>query len=301
LVLVALLCAWFSLTMEITQNYLPWRVPSLADLLLNSLGAALGVLLAHITHQSAWLLLWQSWRERSMEPHTRAIFVHLFLWPFALLFPTSLPFGLGQFYERLEAALVNWLQGTPFLDFIPFRAFEFEPMLPIMQSTSVALGLLLPLWSLDLLLRNAWARLGGHVLIVLCGGLVMALTYALSYDPWNAWIWLDQTVLVGMAAALGISTITLAAPRALLALGILLAVGLQAILLNHATVGSYANIDMQYWEQGSFVRFYGLGQWLGWVWPYLLACFVLVFLWALAAQQWQRWQQLRGTISTPPG
>jgi hypothetical protein len=32
---------------------------------------------------------------------------------------------------------------------------------------------------------------------------------------------------------------------------------------------------------------------LGWLWPYLLACFVLVFLWALLVQQWQRWRQLQ--------
>ena len=290
---VILLCAGFSLAMEITQNYLPWRVPSLADWSLNSAGAATGVVLAYVAQKWGWLRLWQVWRERSMEPHSRAIFVHLFLWPFALLFPTSLPFGLGQFYERLEVALVDWLTGTPFLRFIPFRAFEFEPMLPVMQSTSVALGLLLPLWSLDLLLRSKWTRLAGHVLILGSGVLVLGLSYALSYDPWNAWIWLAQPVQLGIAVAAVISTVTLAAPRVLLALGILLAVALQAILLNHASADSYANINMQYWEQGSFVRFYGLGQWLGWFWPYLLACFVLVFLWALLVQQWQRWRQLQ--------
>ena len=80
---------------------MPWRVPSLADLLLNSMGAATGVLMAYYTQRWGGFALWQAWRERSMEPHTRAIFVHVFLWPFALLFPTSLPFGLGQFYERL--------------------------------------------------------------------------------------------------------------------------------------------------------------------------------------------------------
>ena len=293
---VLLLCTSFSLAMEITQNYLPWRVPSLADLLLNSMGAATGVLMAYYTQRWGGFALWQAWRERSMEPHTRAIFVHVFLWPFALLFPTSLPFGLGQFYERLEAALVGWLQGTPFLRFIPFRALDFEPMLPVMQSTSVALGLLLPLWSLDLLLRGKWARLAGHVLVLLSGVLIVGLSYALSYDPWNAWIWLSQPVLLGIAAAATISTMTLAAPRVWLALGILLAVALQGILLNHASADSYANINMQYWEQGSFVRFYGLGQWLGWLWPYLLACFVLVFLWALAQQQWRHWRQLQANV-----
>ena len=300
LVLVVAFCALFSMAMEVTQNYLPWRVPSLADFTLNSAGAATGVLVAAMAQRWGWLQRWRAWRERSMEPHTRAIFVHLFIWPFALLFPTSLPFGLGQFYERLESALVDWLTGTPFLRFIPFRAFEFEPMLPVMQSTSVALGLLLPLWSLDLLLRGKWSRLAGHVLILVSGVLVLGLSYALSYDPWNAWIWLAPPVQQGIAAAAIISTITLAAPRVLLAFGILLGVALQAILLNHASADSYANINVQYWEQGSFVRFYGLGQWLGWLWPYLLACFVLVFLWALAQQQWRRWRQLQANAKAKP-
>ncbi len=281
----------WSLGLEITQNYLPWRVPSLADWLLNSAGAASGMFAAVLAQRWGWIRLWQAWRDRSMELHTRAIFVHLFLWPFALLFPSDLPFGLGQFYERLEAALSNWLAGTPFLRFIPVRTFEFEPMLPVMQSTSVAIGLLIPLWSLDLLLRGRWARLGGHVLLLGAGVLVLGLSYALSYDPWNAWIWLNHPVQLGIAAAAIISTITLAAPRGLLALAILLVVPLQGILLNHASTNSYANIDMLSWEQGRFARFYGLSQWLGWLWPYLMAGFVLVFLWLLLRQKWELLRQ----------
>ena len=30
------------------------------------------------------------------------------------------------------------------------------------------------------------------------------------------------------------------------------------------------------WEQGRFIRFYGLGQWLGWLWPYVALLYVLV-------------------------
>ena len=35
---------------------------------------------------------------------------------------------------------------------------------------------------------------------------------------------------------------------------------------------------LQQWEQGRFVRFYGLTQWLGWIWPYLLGVFVTLLL-----------------------
>ena len=112
-----------------------------------------------------------------------------------------MPFGLGQFYERLELALVNLLQDTPFLRFIPFRALEFEPMLPVMQSTSVAIGLLLPLWSLDLLLKRGWVRVWVHIATVLLGLLVMALSFSLSYGPENAWVWWTPAVRNGAAVS----------------------------------------------------------------------------------------------------
>ena len=111
-----------------------------------------------------------------------------------------MPFGLGQFYERLEQGLVDLLQDTPFLRFIPFRVLEFEPMLPVMQSTSVAIGLLLPLWSLDLLLKRGWVRVGVHVATVVSGLLVLALSFSLSYGPENAWVWWTPAVRNGVLA-----------------------------------------------------------------------------------------------------
>jgi hypothetical protein len=32
---------------------------------------------------------------------------------------------------------------------------------------------------------------------------------------------------------------------------------------------------LQAWEQGRFIRFNGLAQWLGWIWPYAAALVVL--------------------------
>jgi hypothetical protein len=47
-----------------------------------------------------------------------------------LLFPASVPFGLGQVMERLEAALAEWLQDTPFLEWMPLREIEMQPLVP---------------------------------------------------------------------------------------------------------------------------------------------------------------------------
>ena len=278
MLLVWLGCSALSLTLETTQNFLADRIPSVLDLLLNSLGVALGLLLALMARRQGWLQAWQLWRRRWMQPDTRNLFVHLSLWPFALLFPTTVPFGLGQFYERLELALVNLLQDTPFLHFIPFRALEFEPMLPVMQSTSVAIGLLLPLWSLDLLLKRGWVRVWVHIATVLLGLLVMALSFSLSYGPENAWVWWTPAVRNGALVAVFAGMVTVWAPKGWIAIQILLALLLQTLLLNHASTDIYADLAVQQWEQGRFVRFYGLTQWLGWIWPYLLGVFVTLLL-----------------------
>ena len=46
-------------------------------------------------------------------------------------------------------------------------------------------------------------------------------------------------------------------------------------LLNQAPTSAYFAQTLQIWEQGRFIRFYGLGQWLGWLWPYVTLLYVV--------------------------
>jgi hypothetical protein len=46
--------------------------------------------------------------------------------------------------------------------------------------------------------------------------------------------------------------------------------------LNQAPTSAYFAQTLQTWEQGRFIRFHGLAQWLGWVWPYAALVYVLV-------------------------
>jgi hypothetical protein len=39
---------------------------------------------------------------------------------------------------------------------------------------------------------------------------------------------------------------------------------------------------LQAWEQGRFIRFYGLAQWLGWLWPFAVLGWLLARLLARA-------------------
>jgi hypothetical protein len=56
---------------------------------------------------------------------------------------------------------------------------------------------------------------------------------------------------------------------------LLLALGLHLNLLNQAPESAYFAQTLHAWEQGRFIRFHGLAQWLGWVWPYIALVYVM--------------------------
>ena len=43
-----------------------------------------------------------------------------------------------------------------------------------------------------------------------------------------------------------------------------------------AGAASLEPATLQAWEQGRFIRFNGLAQWLGWLWPYAVLVYVLL-------------------------
>jgi len=59
---------------------------------------------------------------------------------------------------------------------------------------------------------------------------------------------------------------------------LLLATVVHLSLLNQAPTSPYFAHTLQLWEQGRFLRFYGLSQWLGWLWPYAVLVVVLLRL-----------------------
>ena len=58
----------------------------------------------------------------------------------------------------------------------------------------------------------------------------------------------------------------------------LLALGIQLTLLNQAPIDPYFEQTRQVWEQGRFVRFNGLTQWLSWLWPFAALTYVILRL-----------------------
>jgi VanZ family protein len=276
--LSTLAAAVLSLTLEGLQSYLPARVPSLADFLLNTLGAFVGAVLANSLEHLGLLRRWSQFRERWFVRDAYMALVLMAVWPAALLFPVAVPLGLGQVWERVEDALTSAFEATPFEDWIPLRAFELEPLLPGAELLCVMLGLLVPCLLGFGVIRQVGQRFL-YVMAVLGMALGMsALSAALSYGPAHAWTWLNLPVTLGFIFGGVVALIFLPLSARTSWTFLLLALLVHQSVLNQSPESAYFAQTLQTWEQGRFVRFHGLVQWLGWLWPYAVLMLALVRL-----------------------
>jgi VanZ family protein len=265
-----------SFCMEMLQSYLPSRVASNLDLALNILGAAAGAVLATVLELAGAIDRWSNFRGRWFVRDARGALVLLALWPFALLFPPAVPLGLGQVFERLESALADWLLDTPFLDWLPVRDVELQPLVPGVELICVALGALVPCLLGYSIVRTASRRAMFAIAAVGVGIVATALSAALSWGPTHAWAWLSLPVQLGLVAGLVLALVLLPVPPRGCAALVLLALVVHLSLLNQAPASEYFTQTLKTWEQGRFIRFNGLAQWLGWLWPYVTLAYVLV-------------------------
>ncbi len=278
--LFAFVCATLlALAMEALQSYLPVRVASREDWLLNSAGAWIGAVCTLAMEHWGAIDRWSHFRRRWFVESARGGLVLLATWPLALLFPPGIPFGLGQIFERIEADIAERLAETPFLDWLPVRDIELEPLLPVTEALCVMLGLLIPCLLAFCIMRPGMRRLLAAPLVIGLGVLVTALSAMLSWGPAHAWAWLDAPAQVGLLAALLLSPLLSLVPARASAALVLLGLGLYLGILNRAPANPYFAQTLQAWEQGRFIRFNGLAQWLGWVWPYAVLVYVLSLVW----------------------
>jgi VanZ family protein len=265
-----------SLLMEGVQNFLPSRVASNVDFGLNVLGTVIGAVTAAALELGGAIAHWSRFRERWFIPEARGALVLLALWPFALLFPAAVPLGLGQVFERLEGAVAEWLEETPFLEWLPMREVELQPLVPAAELLCVGLGAFIPCLLGYTILRSVGRRAIFAVVAVGIGVTVTALSAALSWGPTHAWAWLSLPVRLGLLFGLVLAMLMLAVPRRGCAAMLMLALVVHLSVLNQAPASAYFADTLQAWEQGRFIRFHGVAQWLGWLWPYAVLVYVLL-------------------------
>lgn len=273
--LVTVLMLLLSLCMESAQSYLLARVASNVDLALNTMGGLVGALCAWALEKMGAIDHWSHFKRTWFVPDAHGALVLLALWPVALVFPAAVPLGLGQVLERLEAALGSAFVGTPFVEWLPMRTVELEPLVPGAELLCVMLGALVPVLLgysvIRLKMRRAWFL----VAISATGIAVSALSAGLSYGPEHALAWLTLPVQLGLLAALVVALMLVALPRRVCLAVLLLALVLQLWVLNLAPANPYFAQTLQTWEQGRFIRFHGVVQWLGWLWPFAAVLYVM--------------------------
>ncbi|MFN7724947.1 MAG: VanZ family protein [Rubrivivax sp.] len=274
--------AGLSYVCEVAQNFLPGRHPSLKDLALNSLGAAVGALLGVALHRLHAIDRWQGLRQRWFVPQSAGALALLALWPVGLLFPAPVPLGLGQVGPRLREALADLLDGVPWAQAAQdlWQAPLVQgPRLPMAGEAAITLlGLLGPCLLAYTVVQPGLRRLVLALGALALGWTAMTLSTWLNFGPEHALAWLTPltipallaaTVLAGLLAPLG--------RRACVGLA-LVALASGASLVAQAPTDAYFAQSLQAWEQGRFVHFHGLAQWVGWLWPYAALGWLLLRL-----------------------
>lgn len=278
-VLAALVCASvLSLCMETMQGFLPSRVPSREDWLLNSAGAGVGAVLALTLERLGAIDRWSRFRSRWFASQSRGAMVLLATWPVALLFPPPIPFGPGQIFERLEAEAAQQLADTPFLDWLPVRDIELQPLAQGAELLCVTLGLLIPCLLGFMVIRSVPRRLVFVPILIVTGVATTMLSAGLSWGPAHVSAWLDAPTQLALGLGTALALLLALVPARVSAALIVLALGVYLSLLNQAPASPYFAQTLQSWEQGKFIRFNGLAQWVGWLWPYVTLGYVLLTL-----------------------
>ena len=274
-ILSLLLGSLLALSMESLQLFLPARVPSNVDWELNTLGTLLGAVCAWTLERFGFLDRWSRFRANWFLPEAKGSLVLLALWPVALLFPAPVPMGLGQVLERAEDALALHLQDTPWLDWLPVREVELQPLLPIYESLCVCLGLLIPCMLAFSLVRLFYQKIVAWVLVMSLGVVATGLSAALTYGPVHAWGWINAPVQLALVVAVLLAIPMMWLSEKMLQVLALVGLVLQLTMLNNASASAYFSLTLQNWEQGQFIRFHGLIQWMGWLWPFVLLVFLM--------------------------
>ena len=275
LALALLLSTTLSYGCELLQHFVPGRVPAREDLQMNSLGALGGCTLALGVHLTGLVDRWHTLRTRWFAGDAAFALALLVLWPVGLLFPAPVPLGLGQVSERLRDWLTSLLEGVPWAE--PAQvllvtsltaADPLRPLGPLAETLIIALGLLAPCLVAFSVMAPGWRRAALALGAMALGLAGMSLSTLLNLGPEHAMSWLGLRSVPGLVLGITLALLCVPLPRRLVAgVGLMALTGL-VVGMAHAPDDPYFAQSLRAWEQGRFVRFHGLAQWIGWLWPY---------------------------------
>ena len=273
-------CIGLSLSLEAMQTFLPSRVPSKMDLLTNTMGGLLGVILAlgivrrrrlapTLNHRLEHWLIKRAWIGMAL----------LSLWFISLLPPQNPTFSTGLWLGNLFEIPGPQQQSTPFglpLDFL----LRIEALAP----NFINYCFLMCAWLIGLAQTQSGSPRARLLMLLVLATVVIRMLDPLLFIPVSAWpyigqLWLEANGLalgVAVAFALGLSLMPIS-PHHMARLGLLHLLGGWLITLLLPGVH-----DPQLGDSGSgvltiFRTLQEAGRWISELWP-ILALTVLTFL-----------------------
>ncbi|WP_428852181.1 VanZ family protein [Imbroritus primus] len=283
-VLLAVLSgALLSGTLEAVQTWLPNRIPSNVDLGTNVLGTFVGALLmapfaSRLIDRGPLRTLRHTW----FEPESSFAIALLFLWPFTQVAPQEYLFGLGgalrDWLLTPEPVLVDMLRGV-YPDIVTLHErIQMRPEGLDQQELLEAL-LTASSWLGTALMASVAMRRGAPMLRILMGILAATLLIKagaseLQYPNEALWGWFSDGARLGLVCGSLLLVLALRlhrGARGLLAMVLLIGV---IIMTNVLPPNPYSWASGQSWWLGRYIHFNGLSRWLGFIWPFLAACYL---------------------------
>jgi len=270
-VLLGLACGVaLSVGMEYLQMYLPSRSSSNVDLLTNSAGTLIGVLLA--VRITAWPGLWlrvTRWRSRLFRHGSEMDFglALLVLWVFGQINP-SLPM-LGNVFIT-EAA------HQPFVR-LPPELFDWW------ESAAVSLNLLMPGVLLLTLLRARGNAVTALLLMLTLVAAAKFIAAAILLKSWALLLWINGEAMLGMLLGMLLMLAVLhSSRREVMRFGAAVIIA-YLFIINFVVESNTpaAAMSVYHWHYGHLLNYNGLAQTLTMIFPLLL----LFHLWRLRRGQ----------------
>jgi hypothetical protein len=142
----------------------------------------------------------------------------------------------------------------------------------------IALGLLAPCLVAFSIAQRGWRRLVLVLGAAALGCLTTTLSTALNFGPQHLLAWSTPQALAALGFGVLLAALLSVTPRrAAAGLG-LMALTALVTFVAQAPADPFFAQSLQDWEQGRFIRFYGVARWVGWLWPYFAVVYLLARL-----------------------
>lgn len=278
-IVAMLVGALVSGTMEAVQTYLPSRVASNLDLISNSLGVFIGVMLGCAL--TPWLLekdLLGQIRRRWFVPNMSNGLLLVMLWPLAQIHPQGYLFGLGQVLSTLSNWLTSYLDSPIDLGDVLRQGADLSIEQYWLSETIITcFGLISAVLIFLCLLKPAAPKARLVTLLIFITITIKSLAFALFFKPENAYSWFSPGaqagLVVGCLMLYGLAFTPTRVQRHLA----IIALAISLLVINVVPGNPYFADTLSTWNQGKFLNFDGAAHFLSILWPWLAIWFLLHF------------------------